>query len=58
MNSELDKGYGQILQGLKEKIRQARLRASVVVNAQLLQVYWEIGKTILEQKTNWVGVKK
>ena len=51
MGSELDKSYGQILQDLKEKIRQARLRASVVVNAQLLQVYWEIGQTILEQQS-------
>ena len=55
MSSELDKDYGLILQDLKEKIRQARLRASVVVNAQLLQVYWEIGQTILEQqkKLGW-----
>ena len=55
MSSELDKNYGQILQHLKDKIRQARLRASVVVNAQLLQVYWEIGQTILEQqkKLGW-----
>ena len=50
MSSELDKDYGLILHDLKEKIRQARLRASVVVNAQLLQVYWEIGQTILEQQ--------
>ena len=56
MSSELEKkDYGLILQNLKEKIRQARLRASVVVNAQLLQVYWEIGQTILEQqkKMGW-----
>lgn len=55
MSSELDKNYGQILQDLKDKIRQARLRASVVVNAQMLQVYWEIGQTILEQqkKLGW-----
>jgi predicted nuclease of restriction endonuclease-like (RecB) superfamily len=51
MSSALDKNYGQILQDLKEKIRQARLRASVEVNAQLLQVYWEIGQTILEQQS-------
>lgn len=55
MSSELDKDYGLILHDLKEKIRQARLRASVVVNAQLLQVYWEIGQVILEQqkKLGW-----
>jgi predicted nuclease of restriction endonuclease-like (RecB) superfamily len=51
MNSDLDKGYVLLLQTLKEKIREARLRASVVVNAQLLQVYWEIGQIILEQQS-------
>ena len=51
MSSEIDKDYGLILKDLKEKIRQARLRASVVVNEQLLQVYWEIGQTILEQQS-------
>jgi hypothetical protein len=58
MSSELDKTYGQILQDLKEKIRQARVRASVVVNVQLLQIYWEIGQAILEQqkKLGW-GIK-
>lgn len=55
MSSERDKDYALILQGLKEKIRQARLRASFAVNTQLLQVYWEIGQTILEQqkKMGW-----
>lgn len=32
--TDLDKDYRLILQYLKEKIRLARLRASVVVNAQ------------------------
>ncbi|UKJ07937.1 DUF1016 N-terminal domain-containing protein [Solitalea lacus] len=42
--------YGRILTDLKEKIRQARLKAAVAVNTELLSVYWEIGKTILEQQ--------
>ncbi len=50
MSSEIDKNYSHILQDLKEKIRQARLRASFTVNAQLLQLYWEIGNTILQRK--------
>lgn len=51
MNSVLDKkDYGQIIQNLKEKIRQTRLRAAFTVNAQLLQLYWEIGNTILQQQ--------
>lgn len=50
MVSKLEKNYGTILLGLKEKIRQARQRASLKVNQELLCVYWEIGKVILEQK--------
>jgi predicted nuclease of restriction endonuclease-like (RecB) superfamily len=42
--------YGNILLTLKEKIRQARLRASIAVTAELLNVYWEIGNTISQQE--------
>lgn len=42
--------YISILNSLKEKIRQARYNASVVVNVALLKLYWEIGNTILEQQ--------
>lgn len=44
--------YRSILDNLKEKIRLARVKAILSVNAQLLQVYWEIGKVILEQQKN------
>lgn len=49
--------YQSILKSLKEKISQARLRASMSVNAQLLSSYWEIGKTIHEQENTegWGG---
>ncbi|MBL7735472.1 MAG: DUF1016 family protein [Chitinophagaceae bacterium] len=50
MSFELDKDYGNVLQLLKEKIRQARLRASHTVNKQLLQLYWEIGSAISQQE--------
>ena len=43
--------YVEVLSGLKEKIRQARLRATLSVNKELLDVYWEIGNTILQQQT-------
>lgn len=42
--------YQQILNGLKEKIRQARFKAALTANAQLLAIYWEIGVTILNQQ--------
>ncbi len=50
MASDIDKNYRVVLQSLKEKIRQARLRAIHSVNKELLLVYWEIGNTILEQQ--------
>jgi predicted nuclease of restriction endonuclease-like (RecB) superfamily len=42
--------YQRILSNLKEKIRQARIKASLAVNTQLLAIYWEIGRTILDQQ--------
>ena len=42
--------YQQILNGLKEKIRQARFKAALTVNAQLLSIYWEVGQTIIQQE--------
>lgn len=42
--------YKNILSDLKEKIRQARLKAVLTANANLLAIYWEIGTTILQQQ--------
>jgi predicted nuclease of restriction endonuclease-like (RecB) superfamily len=42
--------YDHVLFGLKERIRKAKLQAVITVNNQLLSVYWEVGKTILEQQ--------
>ncbi len=42
--------YQQILNGLKDKIRQARFKAALTANAQLLAIYWEVGQTILDQQ--------
>ena len=49
MNLQQNK-YQQILNGLKEKIRQARFKAALTVNAQLLSIYWEVGQTIIQQE--------
>ena len=50
MGTKLPATYLEVLDALKEKIRQARLKAALSVNAQLLQLYWEIGNTILKQQ--------
>ena len=46
----IDHNYFSILEILKEKIRLARQRTVLTVNKELLQVYWEIGSTILQQQ--------
>jgi predicted nuclease of restriction endonuclease-like (RecB) superfamily len=52
------KDYQKILNDLKEKIRRSRLKAAMVVNHELLKIYWEIGNTILtQQKIEGWGAK-
>ena len=48
-------GYGAWLADLKARIRKARLRASLAVNAELIALYWRIGLDILErqQRDGW-----
>lgn len=48
---EQNNGYKVILDNLKNKIKEARLKAILTANENLLIIYWEIGKTILEQQT-------
>jgi len=50
MADMVSKNYLNILQQLKERIRQARLRAVVAVNNELLAAFWEIGNTIRKQE--------
>ncbi len=58
MSSDLNNNYLNILQGLKEKIRQSRLKATIAVNNELLTVYWEIGNIISKQEeTDGWGTK-
>ncbi len=43
-------GYGEWLAGLKTTIRQARVQASLAVNAELIGLYWRIGRDILDRQ--------
>lgn len=47
----LSPNYQNILRDLKEKIRKAKLQASLSANVHLIAVYWEIGVTISQQET-------
>jgi predicted nuclease of restriction endonuclease-like (RecB) superfamily len=43
-------GYAAWLGDLKTRIRTARLRAALAVNAELIGLYWQIGRDILERE--------
>ena len=42
-------GYAELLDQLKVRIRSPRLQAALAVNRELIHLYWEIGRTILER---------
>ena len=48
-------GYSQFIKSLKEKVRSAQLRAFLSVNRELIQLYWEIGKDVVnrQEKDGW-----
>ncbi len=43
-------GYQELLGQLKERIRSAQLRAAVAVNRELIELYWQIGQSIVERQ--------
>lgn len=46
----LPAGYSDWLAEMKTRIRETRLRASLSVNAELIGLYWRIGRDILERQ--------
>jgi predicted nuclease of restriction endonuclease-like (RecB) superfamily len=42
--------YAAFLEQLKNKVQQAQLKASLAVNSELIQLYWDIGKSIVEKQ--------
>lgn len=49
---ELDnQNYAALLRNLKTEISQARIRAHLSVNKEMICLYWKIGKQILERQT-------
>jgi predicted nuclease of restriction endonuclease-like (RecB) superfamily len=43
-------GYDQLLGELKDRIRGAQIRAGLAVNRELVLLYWQIGRDILQQQ--------
>ena len=46
----LDKDYLQWIKELSSRYRRSQIKASVKVNQEMLQFYWELGKDIVEKK--------
>ena len=42
--------YGQFLAEMKSRIQAAQLRASLAVNRELVLLYWQIGRDILDRQ--------
>ncbi|MBD2060297.1 DUF1016 domain-containing protein [Oculatella sp. FACHB-28] len=51
----LDSHYADFLDGLKQRIRSAQVKAALAVNRELVLLYWQIGQEILsrQQRNGW-----
>ena len=54
-STTIPSGYAQFIVNLKTKIRSAQLKAAISVNREMILLYWEIGKEIVEkqEKDGW-----
>ena len=52
---DISKDYKDFLIDLKTRIRSAQIKAAHVVNRELIQLYWEMGKSMIERQksTKW-----
>ena len=46
----MPEGYEELLQQVKQRVREARVRAALAVNSELVRLYWSIGRDILERQ--------
>ncbi len=46
----LPPGYAELLEDLKGRVRTAQLKAARAVNRELIQLYWDIGRLIVERQ--------
>src|SRR5574341_1867466 len=51
-SSLLPHNYLQVLEALKDRIRQARLKATRSAHRHLIELYWHVGKVIMERQRN------
>lgn len=46
----LPPGYAELLQGIKDRVRHTQVRAAVAANAELVGLYWDIGRRIVQRQ--------
>ena len=47
---EFAAAYAEFLGGVKERVRRARVGAALAANAELIRLYWQLGRDIVEQE--------
>lgn len=47
--SELPPGFFELVDDLKAIVTKASVRAQLKVNTEMIKMYWEVGRTILER---------
>ncbi|ABG60182.1 PDDEXK nuclease domain-containing protein [Cytophaga hutchinsonii] len=53
MSHITDIAYKNWIVELKSKIRSSQVKASLAINAALIEFYWDLGKMIAEKQTAW-----
>ena len=48
--TKLPSDYGRWIQSIKDRVRNAQFRAMVAVNVELMLLYWDIGRAILDRQ--------
>lgn len=48
----VDDEYKAWIENIKERIKHSQIKASVKVNYELLDLYWDIGKDIVSKQKN------
>ncbi|GAB3276465.1 hypothetical protein GCM10027449_15810 [Sinomonas notoginsengisoli] len=52
LETDLPSGYAEALASVKEQVREAQHRALRIVNAAMIELYWNIGRTILDRQAS------
>jgi len=45
-------GYGELFERIKSEVHAARVRAARVVNVEVIDLYWRIGRLILDRRSS------